>query len=182
MVKPISQKVSGDNSYVCRSYSWEKMVEGDLFAQPHPTFYPQVFRLGQKIANDFLLKSRRVQMSLKCNYTTATVMIWNSGRNKEKLAGCFLLLFWENDRYNQLGVWGALWAPQRVEGRVLVAFGAKPWNVFGIFIVFPHENVLNKKQYERNKSRKYTSSSQWSRLLLDFQQENLGNWIFFEGR
>ena len=75
MDKPISQKVSGDNSYGCRSYSREKMVEGDLFAQPHPTLHPEVFRLGQKIANDFLLKSRRVQMSLKCNYTTATVMI-----------------------------------------------------------------------------------------------------------
>ena len=85
----------------------------------------------------------------------SAVPFYENGRNKGKLAGQFFLLFWENDR---------------------AAITIISWGFGGcceplrIFIVFPHENVLNKNQLERNKSRKYTSSSQWSRLLLDFQQ------------
>ena len=74
-----------------------------------------------------------------------------------------------------MGGWG-------IQGRTLLRFGAKAQKIVWVFIVFPHENVLNKNQFEGNKSRKYTSASQWSMLLLDFQQTILGNWIFFEGR
>ena len=102
-------------------------------------------------------------------------LVSTSGQNKEKLAGRVFLLHWENDRAAIAIIsWGfrggMLSAPQRVQGRALVEFVAKPQKMFGIFFAFPHENVLNKNQFERNKSHKYTSSSQWSRLLLDFQQ------------
>ena len=91
---------------------------------------------------------------------------------KNQLVGFFTILRkWScSNHYDQLGIWGVLWTPQQVQGRALVGFGAKPQKYFGIFIVFPHENVLNKNQFERNKSCKYTLSSQWSRLLLDIQQ------------
>ena len=41
------------------------------------------------------------------------------------------------------GLGGAV-IPPVGPGRALVGFGAKPRKIFGIFIVFPHENVRAK--------------------------------------